>query len=66
MDNLFAGAEPIFKKFGGRPHWGKVHNMSRHEIEELYPRWRDFSDLRRQYDPGRIFLNPSLENYFAH
>ncbi|MEY4631663.1 MAG: hypothetical protein RIQ81_1783 [Pseudomonadota bacterium] len=65
MKQLFAAAEPVFKKFGGRPHWGKVHHMTRQEIETIYPRWNHFEELRQQYDPGRIFLNPMLESYFT-
>lgn len=61
----FAGAEAIFKRFGGRPHWGKVHHMSREELAQLYPRWVEFCQLRKQFDPHGIFLNSMLEKYFA-
>ena len=60
----FNRIEPIFWKYGGRPHWGKVHNLTHVELTELYPRFRDFMELRRELDPQGRMLNPHLRALF--
>ena len=56
--------EPIFWKYGGRPHWGKVHSLTHLELTELYPRFKDFMELRRELDPQGRMLNPHLQALF--
>ncbi len=56
--------EPIFWKYGGRPHWGKVHSLTHRELTELYPRFEDFRELRRELDPQGRLLNPHLRALF--
>jgi len=60
----FNRIEPIFWKYGGRPHWGKVHNLTHVELTELYPRFKDFMELRRELDPQGRMLNPHLRALF--
>lgn len=60
----FDAIEPIFWKYGGRPHWGKVHSLTHRELVELYPRFRDFMELRRELDPQGRLLNPHLRALF--
>lgn len=62
---LFEAIEPIFRRYGGRPHWGKLHSLEGRELAELYPHWEDFQDIRRQLDPEGRFLNPYLRQLFA-
>jgi len=61
---LFKAIEPIFKKYGGRPHWGKLNTMAGAELSKLYPQWHDFNEVRRQLDPDGKFLNPYLQQLF--
>ena len=61
----FKTIEPIFRKYHGRPHWGKINTLQRKDFRELYPRWDDFSELRRTMDPGGRFLNPYLASLFG-
>jgi len=56
--------EPIFWKYGGRPHWGKLHSLSHRELAELYPRFRDFMEIRESLDPEGRMLNPHLRKLF--
>jgi FAD/FMN-containing dehydrogenase len=56
----FADIEPLFRAHGGRPHWGKKHNLSAHELRPLYPRWDDFQALRRSLDPAGVFLSEDM------
>jgi FAD-linked oxidoreductase len=57
--------EPIFWKYGGRPHWGKVHSLGAAELAALYPRFRDFQTLREALDPQGRMLNEHLRRLFV-
>lgn len=59
---LFELVEPIFWKYGGRPHWGKLHSLKARQLAELYPRWDDFQRLRKQLDPQGRMLNEHLRS----
>ncbi len=60
-NRLFALAEPILRRYGGRPHWGMEHAMGTSDLAELYPRWGDFQALRKQLDPQGRLLNAPLK-----
>lgn len=64
-DYLMSEIGPVFRKFGGRPHWGKLHNLKAAELAALYPRWNDFLELRRSLDPAGRMLNPHLRSLFG-
>lgn len=57
---LFELVEPIFWKYGGRPHWGKLHTLTARQLAPLYPKWDDWQRVRRQLDPTGKFLNAHL------
>lgn len=59
--SYFDDIEPIFRAYGGRPHWGKKHSLSADELRDLYPKWADFMKIRRKFDPDGIFLNDYLK-----
>ncbi|MGD0191446.1 MAG: D-arabinono-1,4-lactone oxidase [Rhizomicrobium sp.] len=61
---LFQLVEPILRRYGGRPHWGKLNSLKGKDFASLYPRWRDFLDLRRSLDPHGRLLNPYLNQLF--
>jgi len=61
----FATIEPILRKYGGRPHWGKLNTLSKVDFRALYPRWDDFAAVRRDLDPGGRFLNSYLRELFT-
>lgn len=61
---LFTTAESIFKKYEGRPHWGKRHTRTRHELAAIYPEFERFRALRQRLDPGEKFLNAHLHSLF--
>ncbi len=56
--------EPIFWKYGGRPHWGKLHSLGHRELSQLYPRFKDFMEIRESLDPNGRMLNQHLKNLF--
>lgn len=56
--------EPIMKRLGGRPHWGKCFTLTRAEAELLYPRYQKFRQIRNELDPNRVFSNEFLQYFF--
>lgn len=64
-DELFGAAEGIFRRYGGRPHWGKLHTLKAADFEKLYPRFGDFCALRARLDPQGKFLNTHLADIFG-
>lgn len=60
----FEHVEAVFRRYQGRPHWGKMHTRTAAELAELYPRWEDFRRIRRSLDPGGLFLNDYLRSIF--
>lgn len=61
----FRDVEDIFRKHGGRPHWGKMHTRTARELAGLYPKWEAFWEIRKQADPDGLFLNDYLRKLFA-
>lgn len=61
-DFLFDVIQPIFLKYGGRPHWGKLHSLQARELAVLYPNWTDFLAVRARLDPEGRLLNPYLKS----
>ncbi|MFO7786148.1 MAG: D-arabinono-1,4-lactone oxidase [Halospina sp.] len=49
--------EPLFRRAGGRPHWGKLHSLGAAELGDLYPDFDRFLKLRRELDPGNKLVN---------
>ena len=62
--DYFSHIEEIFKRYQGRPHWGKIHTRTAGELAELYSRWHDFRRVRAQLDPQGMFLNDYLRSLF--
>jgi FAD/FMN-containing dehydrogenase len=44
----------------GRPHWGKLHFLTRERVDRLYPEIDRFREVRRSLDPDDRLLNTSL------
>ncbi len=62
--SFFRLVEPVFRKYQGRPHWGKLHSLGARELRELYPRFDDFVRVRQQHDPRGRFLNDYARKLF--
>lgn len=58
----FNAIEPIFERYGGRPHWGKVHSLEADGLKTLYPHFDDFAKIRSDLDPRGRLLNKHLAN----
>jgi FAD/FMN-containing dehydrogenase len=61
-EEFFADIEPIFRAYGGRPHWGKKHSLRAEELRPLYPAWDRYLADRERVDPDGVFLNPYLRD----
>jgi len=59
---LFEEVEPIFWKYDGRPHWGKLHTLGYQQLKALYPRYDDFVELQKSLDPKGKMLNSHLRH----
>lgn len=64
-DFFFTLIEPILRRHGGRPHWGKLNSLKAADFASLYPRWNDFHALRKSLDPDDRLLNPYLKGLLA-
>jgi len=60
--DLFGACEEIFRRYEGRPHWGKVHYRTGAELAELHPRYRDWWQVRDRFDPDGVFSTHYLES----
>ncbi|WIX80633.1 D-arabinono-1,4-lactone oxidase [Amycolatopsis carbonis] len=57
----FAGFEAIVAQVGGRPHWGKMHDLDAHTLRTRYPHFDDFLRVRKECDPAGTFTNTYLD-----
>jgi len=63
---IFSEIEPIFWKYSGRPHWGKIHTMKAPQLANLYSRhWQDFHEVRKSLDSQGKFMNAHLKDIFG-
>jgi L-gulonolactone oxidase len=58
---LFRELEDLFRRYSGRPHWGKKHSLTASEFGHVYPQWNRFSAIRDLYDKHGIFTNSYLD-----
>lgn len=63
--DVFAAIEPIFRGYGGRPHWAKRHTLTRADVDALYPNAERFRAMRAAHDPDGKFLNVHLASLFG-
>jgi xylitol oxidase len=61
---VLAAIEAALAPFEARPHWGKVFSTPPDVVRGLYPRYDDFVDLLRRYDPAGKFRNEFMDRYF--
>ncbi len=57
----FEAVAAVMAEYGGRPHWGKRHQLGATELAKLYPRFEDFKAVRSRLDPDSRFANPYTE-----
>ena len=57
--------DALLSDFSARVHWGKLHFLTAERLHALYPEADRFISLRRELDPGGMFLNDHLRELFA-
>lgn len=60
-ERYFDGVERIMDRYGGRPHWGKLHAQTAATLAPRYPEWDRFAEVRDRLDPQRRFANAYLD-----
>ena len=62
---VFERFEPIMRRLGGRPHWGKCFSLTRKDVEAMYPdSFETFRGIRKRLDPKGVFANELLQQLF--
>lgn len=62
---VFERFEPLMKRLGGAPHWGKNATVTQQEVAAMYPAtYERFRRVRDRYDPKRVFTNTLLSELF--
>ena len=59
--DYFGQVEGVLRRYGGRPHWGKLHTCTADDLAADYPRWEGFLAMRDRLDPDRLFTNAYLD-----
>jgi FAD/FMN-containing dehydrogenase len=63
---VFTRFEPLMRVRGGRPHWGKLFNLTGSQVKELYPdSYETFRTFRDGMDPKRRFANDQIRQLFG-
>ncbi len=57
----FRAVADLASAAGGRPHWGKEHDLTADDLRPRYPRFDAFTALRDEVDPERRFANAYLD-----
>jgi L-gulonolactone oxidase len=57
---FFQAIQEIAVSFGGRPHWGKRHELDASSLSGLYPAWDRFQAARAELDPDGVFTNEHI------
>jgi FAD/FMN-containing dehydrogenase len=57
--------DALLAQFDARVHWGKLHFLTPERLRARYPEADRFIAIRRELDPGGMFLNDHLRPLFA-
>jgi hypothetical protein len=55
---LLAAYEDALYALSGRPHWGQVNSLTPELVEQMYPRFDAWQEVRRRLDPADTFDSP--------
>ena len=63
-EELMNDFEALAKKYNGRPHWGKEFNVDKKYLQAVYPKFKEFEELKKQFDPNGKFTNDFISTIF--
>jgi FAD/FMN-containing dehydrogenase len=61
--DFFRSCEAVFRRYDGRPHWGKMHAFDQSDLAAAHPRWAEWWVARDEVDPDGVFLNDILAGW---
>lgn len=66
MDNgpYFKWVHRLMEKYNGRPHFGKMNDLTTEKLNRLYPNTPEFLEVREALDPSALFMSSYLKNLF--
>lgn len=65
VQQLLPLLEEQLAPFQARPHWGKLSTLPPERLRTLYPKYADYQNLLRHYDPQQKFRNEFLQAAFG-
>lgn len=57
--------EQLATEYRGRPHWGKEFTVGTNYLQQQYPLFKQFDDMRQEFDPSGKFANEFMKRIFA-
>ena len=60
----FFGYFDFISELQPRPHWGKHYNLSSSHLAVIYPKFKEFVQVKKRLDPSGIFTNAFLGRLF--
>ena len=60
----FKWVHNLMEKYDGRPHFGKLNDLTSEKVKLLYPEVNRFLEIRKQYDPFGIFMSRYMKRLF--
>ncbi len=64
IETFLPKIEQILGQNGGRPHWGKLFSTNKNQLITRYPKFSNFQQLLKKYDPDGKFRNQFIDRYF--
>ncbi|MHA6261111.1 D-arabinono-1,4-lactone oxidase [Sporosarcina sp. CAU 1771] len=66
MDNgpYFKWVHRLMEKYNGRPHFGKMNDLTNRKLRKLYPDVDRFLAVREESDPNQIFMTDYFKQLF--
>lgn len=61
----FKWVHKLMEKYGGRPHFGKMNDLTSEKLQKLYPDVERFLEIRRQFDPDALFMSQYMKQLFT-
>ncbi|XP_071955906.1 L-gulonolactone oxidase-like [Antedon mediterranea] len=63
-DGYWTAYENIMLKYNGRPHWAKEHKLTFKELQNMFPKFERFCEIRKNFDPDGRFVNDYIQKVF--
>ncbi|XP_033100042.1 L-gulonolactone oxidase-like isoform X2 [Anneissia japonica] len=65
IEKYWTAYETIMLKYDGRPHWAKAHKLTYKGLQNMYPEFQRFCEIREKLDPDGRFMNNYMQRVFV-